>query len=154
MIFRLVNNLSTIKHCVSRKQRGAMLIDVLVSLAVISLVGGGFLNVLGTSAKASDIAKERTMAESLAQAQLEDIMQSEYDSVSPFEYSVITYPDPNYGIEITVELIDSMDDGIGVEDDNYGTEDDDYDDVHKITIQVSHNSNEVLSVQTYKAKHG
>jgi prepilin-type N-terminal cleavage/methylation domain-containing protein len=126
------------------KEQGTSLIEVLVAVAILSLVGGAFLSALGVSTGVTMATNERTMAESLAQAQLEHIMQCDYDDInSTPQYTSIELPDPNYSIEITAERLDVYGDG---------TENDDGS--QKITVKVYHQGSLVITTEAYKVKHG
>ena len=125
-------------------EQGVGLIEVLVAVAIISLAGGAFISALGTSTRVSAANNERTMAESLAQAQMEDIMQSEYDGVSnPPQYTELDPLPANYGISIAAQRLDVNGDGDTSVDEG----------CQKITVQVSHHGSLVTTVEAYKAKH-
>jgi len=115
------------------REQGIGLIEVLVALAIIALVSGALIGALSASTKASAGNVERTTADSLAQAQLEQIMKSDYDVGNPPLYTPMLIPYPNYSIGITAE---QLEDGL-----------------QKITVQVLHHENLVMSIETYKSKH-
>lgn len=126
------------------RQEGFTLIEVLISIALIATIGCAVLGALMTATRVTISNNERTMAESLAQAQMEDIMRSTYDDVfNPPQYSAISFPDPNYGIAITAARLDV--------DGDWDTSSDEG--CQKITVQVSHHGNQVIILEAYKAKH-
>ena len=121
------------------------MIEVLAGLAILAMVGVTFLSAMVVSTKAALIADERTTAESLSQAQLEYVIQCDYDDTNvPPQYEVdgnITVP-YSYSIEIDAERLDPYGDG---------TENDDG--VQKITVRIYHDSKLVTATEGYKARY-
>ena len=115
-------------------EAGIMLLEILVALAVLGTAGVAFVSALGTVSKATAIADERALAESLVRSQLEYVESYAYQAVP------ITYPaDPaltipaGWTITSTAALVHVTDDGM-----------------QKVTVQVTHLGKAVLSVVTYK----
>ena len=126
-------------------QGGYTLIEVLAGLAILAMVGVTFLSALVVTTKATLIANERTTAESLSQAQLEYVMQCDYDdiNVSP-QYELdgdIAVPF-GYSIEVNAERLDPYGDG---------TENDDG--VQKIIIKIYHADKLVTATEGYKVRY-
>ena len=69
-------SLVTTKH----KEKGLVLIEAIVALALIGLIAAGFLGAVGTSYKSTALSVEMTTSESLARSQMEYIKQQEYIS--------------------------------------------------------------------------
>jgi len=95
-----------------RGQRGFLLIDVLVGLAIVGLITVAFLSGLTTALKAVSLSQERVSVESLVKSQIEYIKTQAYvavDDYSPDDpdnrYEVIVIPDLA-AAGYSVELID------------------------------------------------
>ncbi len=111
-----------------------MLLEILVALAVLGAAGVAFISALGTVSKATAIADERALAESLVRSQLEYVVNHVYQAV-PTTYPAdpaLTIP-AGWTITSTAALVHVTDDGI-----------------QKVTVQVTHLDKAVLSVETYK----
>ena len=88
---------------------GFTLIEVLIALALFSIIAIVFVGGLGTASRAVLIADVRTRAESLARSQMEYIKNQDYIdySVSGHEdYDEIGGYTENYDVDIAVEPID------------------------------------------------
>lgn len=68
-------------------ERGESLVEVLISVAVIAIVLGGFLAALSTGALSVAVVRERVTAENVARAQLECIQERPY---IPYVEGVVT----------------------------------------------------------------
>ena len=126
-------------------QGGSSLIEVLAALAILAMLGVTFLSALAVSSKAVFIAKERTTAESLSQAQMEYVMQCDYDDINvPPQYRVdgnLTIPS-GYSVGVNAERLDSYGDGLANDDG-----------VQNITVRIYHGGKLVIATEGYKARH-
>ena len=66
---------------VFRGQKGFLLIEILVGLALLGIITAAFLNGLSTTAKGVEVSQERVSAESLAKSQIEYIKIQDYVAV-------------------------------------------------------------------------
>lgn len=133
-----------------RNEKGFTLIEVLVALAITSLIVVAFLMAMNIAHRATFISNERTTAESLARSQMEDIKNEPYINYSdPLHgvYVTTAYP-TGYGISFTVIPFDPgtgnpySDLGGGIFDGDDG--------IQKIAVTVDHNGNDVLTLEGYK----
>ena len=119
-----------------KNERGFTLIEVLVALAIVSLVVVAFLMAINTAAKANIIANERTTAESLARSQMEYVKGIGYVD-APTSYTAAPIPqghiDAGYSATITALPLQNPDDGI-----------------QRITVTVERYSEPVLTLEDYK----
>jgi prepilin-type N-terminal cleavage/methylation domain-containing protein len=119
-------------------KKGFSLIEVLVSMLLISIIVGAFLGSLGTASKTLITTDEKETARNIAEMQLEYIKSqswnSIYDPVAEIAtnypgYSVLTETDG----KLHAEAINSRDTNI-----------------QKITVTVMHNDKAVFSIVGYK----
>jgi Tfp pilus assembly protein PilV len=68
---------------VRRQQRGDTIVEVLISIAVLSLVIGGAYNIVNSALRASRQAQERSEATKLAETQVESLKTSVTDEPAP-----------------------------------------------------------------------
>ena len=112
-------------HC---GERGFSLIEVLVSLVILSMIAVGFLSALATSHRAALIVDERTTAKTLATSQMEYVKSqnytASYDQIPEYHGYVLT---------IDVEPLHDPDDGI-----------------QKITVTIEHDNKVVTTLEGYK----
>ena len=95
------------------KEKGIVLVEAIVALALIGLIAAGFLGAIGTSYKSTMLSVEMTTSESLARSQMEYIKQQQpYISAEEAgEYDMIEHP-ASYGISwIKEELAKRVCDG-------------------------------------------
>ena len=93
-----------------RGQKGFLLIEILVGLALLGMLAVAFLNGLFTTSKGVMISQESVAVESLAKSQIEYIKVQEYIPAAQSEenYDSIVIPpdlDAEYDIEINRETI-------------------------------------------------
>ncbi len=112
-----------------KNEKGFTLIEVLVALAITGLVVVAFLTAMNIAYKATFISNERTTAESLARSQMEYVKTQQYDNTGA--YDVITSP-ANYTIGLLPPPVELE---VGLQ---------------KITVTISHNTKQVLTLEGYK----
>ena len=110
-----------------KNEKGFTLIEVLVALAIVSLVVVAFLTAINTAAKANIIANERTTAESLARSQMEDIKNQAYAGT----YLIIATPS-NYEIVSPITVVELQ---TGLQ---------------KVTVTIQHYGDTVFTLEDYK----
>jgi len=126
-----------------RKESGITIAEVLIALAIFSVVGVTFMSALWTNFRVLLVADQRTTAESLAKTQMESINNAPYDSTPPYTYSKITGIPAGYDIIIAVDLVNPETGAISAMD--LG--------VQKVTVTVTsqqHVPPEVLVIESYK----
>ena len=125
-------------------QRGATLVEVLVSLAILGLIVPAFLGAIALGSQATALSDERTTAESLARTQLEVLKGCAYIDYSVEghdDYATVDAP-AGYSIDIVVVLIDpDTHEPLGGEDKG----------LQEITVEIYHQTKQVLALTTYKA---
>lgn len=116
-------------------EKGFTIIETLVALALLGIIAVVLLSGVATASKASSIANERAIAESLVHSEAEYVKSCAYqDSAS--EYPVdpsLTVPDSWTVPPPVVGLVHATDDGI-----------------QEVTVTAEHNGEEVLSLKIYK----
>ncbi len=129
-----------------RKESGMTLMEVLIAVAVLGILGAAFMSTLGGGIKATVLADERTVAESLARTQMEAIRNAEYDDTFPYDYDYaeITNIPEGYAVSINPDPLDILWDP--------ETQDVTLTDLgfQKITVTVFHGEKQVFEVVTYK----
>ena len=127
-----------------RNEKGFTLVEVIIALAVLSIIGVAILGSLSGASKALFVADERVTAESLARSQMEYIKSANY-TVAPWTYELpaisppwdASYTLPNgyddYSANVTAEPLHAMDDG-----------------VQKITVTIRHHDKEIITLNNYK----
>jgi len=117
-------------------QRGIILVETLVALAILGVVAVAFLGGLATTSRAVVIIDERATAESLARSQMEWAKDAVYEYEAS-GYSAAPIPGDqdylNYSATIAASPINDPDDGI-----------------QKLTVTVKHHDEEVITLQGYK----
>jgi prepilin-type N-terminal cleavage/methylation domain-containing protein len=113
-----------------RNEKGFTLIEVLVALAITSVVVVAFLMALNTASKAHFLANVRTTAESLARTQIEDIKNQPYDVTGA--YAIIGPFPANYAIDLIPSPV-VLEAGL-----------------QKITVVVTHQGSEIITLEGYK----
>jgi len=87
-----------------RSQKGVSLVEVLVALAILSLVGVAYLSSLSTSSRALMIADEKQTARNIAELQMESIKSQEY-SLSEYDEINIDSDYPGYSVDIDSSVL-------------------------------------------------
>jgi prepilin-type N-terminal cleavage/methylation domain-containing protein len=121
---------------------GFSMVEVLIALALLGIVGFGFLAVLANSSAHTLTSDIRNIAESIARTEMEYIKSLPYEgSINPPVYAPQTYP--GWNVIVTTVRLDPINDGL--------TNDDG---MQKITIRVQTNRggtwNDVVSLEGYK----
>ncbi len=123
-----------------KNEKGFTLIEVIVSLALLGVIGVALLSALSTASLSIFTADERATAESLARSQMEYVKSQDYDGTNdPPQYTLLSDIPNSYGIGVTAERMDPEGDGLG-----------DDDGIQKITVTVSHLGEEVMELEGYK----
>lgn len=123
-------------------QKGSSLIEVLIAIAVLSLIVVAFVAGIGTAYKTNAVGDEQTTAESLSRAQLEYIQSQPYSSSLTYDY--LSVPEDMTGYSYVTPMVNRLDpkhDGAGNDDG-----------VQQILVSVSHNGKTVFTLEDYKAK--
>jgi len=89
---------------VIKNERGFTLIEVLIAVALLSIIAVAFLSGLATASKALFIADERATAESLARSQMEYAKNQDYITAADY----VPGPPPTGG-QVTYDKIDGDD---------------------------------------------
>lgn len=118
-----------------KSERGFILIENIVALAILGTVGLALLSGMATSTRATIITNEQATAESLVRSELEYVKEYAYQTYPG------TYPvDPDLDIPAgwtlpspSTAIIHATDDGI-----------------QKVTVTAQRNGKTVLSVYIYK----
>ena len=111
-------------------EKGITLIETVVALAILSIISLAFLSGLANTSTARAIAEERVTAKFLAETHMEYIKKADYG----LTYTLTNPPGyDNYTADLTVE--------------NFYN-----DSIQKITINILHHSEDVLTLEGYKTK--
>ena len=86
---------------VKRHKKGMALIEVIVAVAVFSIVIGGFMQALNTGLVGTNRDIKLNTALHLAQSQIEHIKSLPYDNEEPYE--IVPDVPQGYDIEVAVE---------------------------------------------------
>ena len=116
---------------------GFTFIEVLIALALFAIIGIVFAGGLSTASRATITADVRTNAESLARTQMEHVKSLGYIDYSESghdDYDLITTPE---GYEIAPVGVEELQGGL-----------------QKITVTVSHQDREVITLVGYKLNRG
>jgi prepilin-type N-terminal cleavage/methylation domain-containing protein len=149
---RRVRLSNKIRRAFLGSSRGFTLIEVLIALALFAIIGITFAGGLGTASRAVLTADVRTNAESVARTEMEYVKSQEYSS-GPWDYVVTSSESTctddcpiwfdsahrlsveygGYTAAVQAEIFDDPDSGI-----------------QKITVMVSHDGTEVITLEGYK----
>ncbi len=115
-----------------RSEKGAILIEAIIALALLGIIGTSFLGSIGTASRATLVADDKVTAETLTRGQIEFIKACAYATEYPIN-PALDIPD-GWSMPVpTVENIHGTDDGI-----------------QKVTITVLHGEEAVLATVMYK----
>jgi type II secretory pathway pseudopilin PulG len=120
-------------------QKGLALVEILVSIALLSTIGVGILNALGTSSQALVTADEQETGKNIAEMEMEYIKNLPY--AASYEPRDLSADYPNYSIvtqdnKIYPQVLAGRTDG----------------NIQKIQITVRHASKNILTVFGYKVR--
>jgi len=93
----------------AREQRGTILAESLVALAILSIIGVAFLTATATGFFTSGTIADNAVANNLARDQLEDIKNSLF--LAGGDYPALT-PPPGYSLSVDVLSIEGADDNV------------------------------------------
>jgi len=126
--------------------KGISGIEVIIALGILGLVAVVFLSGLSTALKASYLADERSVAESLARSEMEYVKSQEYEEGASPSYEKTDVESPVYsGYTVSVDAppIDpDTGDPLGNPSDDMG--------IQEITVTVKHADKEVFILEDYK----
>lgn len=131
-------------------EKGFTLVEVIVGVAILSIVGIGLLSALGGASKVLLKADTRETARDLAQAQIEYVQNQDYKTDDPNGNLVFYNKIPDlgtnpsysgYDVEIHAERVE-VESGYGIADDTG---------IQKITIIVKKDSIEKFRLEGHKA---
>jgi len=117
------------KGCFWGKEKGVIILETAVALALLGMVSTAIFSGLATTSKAVFLANERTTALSLAQSQTEYVNTLAYPPTDG-RYDKDLVPYENYDVAIYA-------------DEPYGG-------IWKITVTVSHHGTPVYTLESYK----
>lgn len=147
---------------IDRKENGFTLIEVIISLAIISVIVIAFFAAITTAGKALLVLQEKTIADSIAQSIIETVKQMPYSS-SDGIYTYIDGEDtagfhlahPDYSVWSVVDWSGSeriiVEDIVGVNWDinTYSPVDTD-NQLQRIEIVIKHGTKEVVVLESFK----
>jgi prepilin-type N-terminal cleavage/methylation domain-containing protein len=116
-------------------QRGYMLVEVIVAVAIVGIIAVAFLSALTSGYLALVLADENTVAESLTRTEFERVRQMSYELTADYE-RLEPAPPPGYNVQVYVDFYPNDaegDSGIKV-----------------VTVEVSHQEEPVLTTKSYK----
>ncbi|MDD5702315.1 MAG: prepilin-type N-terminal cleavage/methylation domain-containing protein [Dehalococcoidales bacterium] len=124
-----------------KSQGGFSLAEVLVAMALMSVVGVAFLSSLSTASRALMITEEKQAARNIAEMQMEDIKAQPWNiTYAPMDEIAVHYP--GYSANIATSFLPPSDDeAIPSRDTN----------IQRIEITVLHQSEPIYTVVSYKA---
>jgi prepilin-type N-terminal cleavage/methylation domain-containing protein len=118
-----------------KNQRGFSLLDVLVSLAIFSILSGGFLSALIDSTGAVISVDQKDSGRALAQSQMEYIKEQDFANSYSANSSILS-EFPGYEIDSIIVATPTERDAL----------------IQEITINVTQNGEPVTSLQDFKVK--
>jgi prepilin-type N-terminal cleavage/methylation domain-containing protein len=111
-----------------RREDGFSLIEVVISIALLGIVGVALANGLSGSSKALMIADERTTSESLARTQMESIVLQPFSTSGG--YAVVSMP---AGYQAVISVAPVLDNGVPREN------------IQRVMILINHNGKDVIT---------
>ena len=129
-----------------RAQRGFSLIEILVALALLSIISVAFLRGLFTTSQAVAVSQESVVAESLARSQVESIKAQDYILVEDYttdQYEVINIPTDLAGAGYSVDIINPP---VRINSDNQSFE------LQSITVAVKRHGEGMFTLSVYKTE--
>ncbi len=117
-----------------KSEKGFSLIEVIVSLAILGIIGASLLGALGTASKVLFIADVRETAKNLAESQMEYVKGQSYDT-SEYASAPIPAEYGNYTATIGVESLYSQASNI-----------------QKIAVTIRHQGNVVTKLEDYRVR--
>ena len=128
---------------VRNSQKGFLLIEILVGLALMGIIAAGFVNGLSTTFTGVTVSQERVTAESLAKSQVEHIKSQEYISVASYPtdgpYELIDIPADLVAAGYTVEITSLKRHIIS-----------DVIELQSVTVAVKRNGEGKMSIEVYR----
>ena len=134
-----------------KNEKGFALLEVIIAIAILGIIGAGFLMALSGASKALFLADERNTAESLARSQMEYAKNQTYiyyNAGGHAVYGEITPSDSNYSIDFTAVPFDP-DTGVPYIDLGGGIFDFD-DGIQKLTVTIDHYGETIITLESYK----
>ena len=116
-----------------KSQKGFSLVEVLVAVAILSLVGVAYMSALSTSSRALLITDEQQTARNIAELQLEEIRSTNY-SLAGYAPMDISTNYPGYSVEIGAPTLPREPDT----------------NIQRIELTVFHGDKELYTLVTYK----
>ncbi len=129
-----------------RAQRGFSLVEILVALALLSIISVAFLRGLFTTSQAVAVSQESVVAESLARSQVESIKAQDYILVEDYttdQYEVINIPADLAGAGYSVDIINPP---VRINSDNQSFE------LQSITVAVKRHGEGMFTLSVYKTE--
>ena len=146
---------SQVRKACQGSSRGLSLIEVLIAVALMGIIAIAVLSALSTASAALIVADERATAESLARSQLEYVKNQPYIDYSEAGHQdydwicdVIDCPE-GYTAEVVAEPIDPETGQPHPYNEGEGRFEQD-DGIQKITVTVSRDGDEVITLEGYK----
>jgi len=148
-------SLSKVAKALRGSSKGLTLIEVLVALAIFSIIALAFFVGLATSYHGLIIADERTTAESLTRSELEYIKSTSYSNLTGgFSYHLPGDPpswDPDHTLGSQYENYSVNVTGVPIDPDTLQPSPQDQG-LQQITVEVYHGAKLVLTTADYKVK--
>ena len=112
-----------------KNEKGITLLETVIALALLAVIGLAFLSGLASTSSSRALAEERVNAKILAEAQMENVKKQAFTD--------------NYTL-LTLDGFDGYTTNITVEDHYYN--------LQKITVNITHNDEQVFTLESFKVK--